>query len=94
MGMGNRGIWALLWVLGVPLPVLVIAYLLLGGGCQNCRIGHAAASLGTVTALASLAGSKVSQLKSFRSFNRENLSHENAPLFFVCDGTWIVDPGC
>jgi hypothetical protein len=35
MGMGNRGIWALLWVLGIPLPVLVIAYLLLGGGCHN-----------------------------------------------------------
>jgi len=51
MGMGNRGIWALLWVLGIPLPVLVIAYLLLGGGCHNWENGHSGGALGTVTAL-------------------------------------------
>ena len=33
MGMGNRGFWALLWVFGIPLPVLVVAYFLFGGGC-------------------------------------------------------------
>jgi hypothetical protein len=35
MAMGNRAIFALLWVLGIPLPVLVIIYLLTGGGCHN-----------------------------------------------------------
>lgn len=35
MAMGNRAIWALLWVLGIPLPILVIAYFLTGGGCHN-----------------------------------------------------------
>jgi hypothetical protein len=32
--MGNRAIWAVLFVLGVPLPLLVIMYLLTGGGCN------------------------------------------------------------
>jgi len=31
--MGNRLIWAVLFVIGVPLPVLAIIYLLTGGGC-------------------------------------------------------------
>jgi hypothetical protein len=35
MGMGNRAIWATLWVLGIPLPVLLVIYLLTGGGCGN-----------------------------------------------------------
>jgi hypothetical protein len=26
--------WALLWLLGVPLPVLVVLYFLTGGGCS------------------------------------------------------------
>jgi len=25
--------WALLWLLGVPLPVLIVLYFLTGGGC-------------------------------------------------------------
>lgn len=33
MAMGNRAFWALLWVIGIPLPVLVVLYLLFGGGC-------------------------------------------------------------
>lgn len=32
--MGNRAFWALLWVIGVPLPVLFVLYLLTGGGCN------------------------------------------------------------
>ena len=35
MAMGNRAIFALLWVLGIPLPILVIIYLLTGGGCHS-----------------------------------------------------------
>jgi hypothetical protein len=35
MAMGNRAIFALLWVLGIPLPILVIAWLFFGGGCGN-----------------------------------------------------------
>jgi len=27
--------WAVLWLLGIPLPVLLVLYLLTGGGCQN-----------------------------------------------------------
>jgi uncharacterized protein YjbJ (UPF0337 family) len=27
--------WALLWLLGVPLPVLLVLYVLTGGGCNN-----------------------------------------------------------
>ena len=34
MSMGNRAIWAGLWVIGIPLPILVILYLLTGGGCN------------------------------------------------------------
>jgi len=26
--------WALLWLLGVPLPILIVLYLLTGGGCN------------------------------------------------------------
>jgi len=26
--------WALLWLLGVPLPVLIVLYFLTGGGCS------------------------------------------------------------
>lgn len=26
--------WALLWLLGVPLPILVVLYFLTGGGCS------------------------------------------------------------
>lgn len=29
--MGNRLFWAMLWVIGIPLPVLVILYLIFGG---------------------------------------------------------------
>jgi hypothetical protein len=28
-------VWAVLWVLGVPLPVLLVLYLLTGGGCTQ-----------------------------------------------------------
>ncbi|MGH7193721.1 MAG: hypothetical protein ACREJM_09340 [Candidatus Saccharimonadales bacterium] len=27
--------WAVLWLLGVPLPVLIVIYFLTGGGCSN-----------------------------------------------------------
>jgi hypothetical protein len=27
--------WAVLWLLGVPLPVLIVLYFLTGGGCSN-----------------------------------------------------------
>ena len=27
--------WAVLWLLGVPLPVLLVIYLLTGGGCNG-----------------------------------------------------------
>jgi hypothetical protein len=30
---GKMG-WALLWLLGVPLPVLIVLYFLTGGGCS------------------------------------------------------------
>jgi hypothetical protein len=32
--MGNRAFWAILWVLGVPLPLLLVLYFLTGGGCN------------------------------------------------------------
>lgn len=35
MAMGNRAIFAILWVLGIPLPILVIAWFIFGGGCNN-----------------------------------------------------------
>jgi hypothetical protein len=35
VSMGNRAIWAFFWVIGVPLPVLVVLYFLTGGGCGN-----------------------------------------------------------
>ncbi len=35
MAMGNRAIWAILWVIGIPLPVLMVLYFLTGGGCGN-----------------------------------------------------------
>jgi hypothetical protein len=30
--MGNRLFWAFLWVIGIPLPILVVLYMLFGGG--------------------------------------------------------------
>ena len=30
--MGNRLFWAMLWVIGIPLPVLFVLYMLFGGG--------------------------------------------------------------
>ncbi|HEV7223550.1 MAG TPA: hypothetical protein VGN42_12665, partial [Pirellulales bacterium] len=27
--------WAVLWLLGVPLPILLVLYLLTGGGCNG-----------------------------------------------------------
>jgi hypothetical protein len=30
--MGNRLFWAFLWVIGIPLPLLVILYMIFGGG--------------------------------------------------------------
>jgi hypothetical protein len=33
MAMGNRAMWAILWVIGIPLPVLIVLYYLTGGGC-------------------------------------------------------------
>ena len=27
--------WAVLWLLGIPLPILLVLYVLTGGGCQN-----------------------------------------------------------
>lgn len=35
MSMGNRAVWAMLWVLGIPLPILLVLYLITGGGCGN-----------------------------------------------------------
>lgn len=35
MGMANRSVWALLWVIGIPLPILMVLYLITGGGCGN-----------------------------------------------------------
>jgi hypothetical protein len=32
--MGNRAIWAILWVIGIPLPILLVLYFLTGGGCN------------------------------------------------------------
>jgi hypothetical protein len=26
--------WAILWLLGIPLPILIVLYLLTGGGCN------------------------------------------------------------
>lgn len=34
MSMGNRAVWAMLWVIGIPLPILLVLYLLTGGGCN------------------------------------------------------------
>ena len=31
MGMGQRGIFALLWVIGIPLPILIVAWFLFNG---------------------------------------------------------------
>jgi hypothetical protein len=33
--MGNRAVWAILWVIGIPLPVLLVLYFLTGGGCHQ-----------------------------------------------------------
>jgi hypothetical protein len=33
--MGNKMFWALLWVIGIPLPVVVILYMIFGGGCHG-----------------------------------------------------------
>jgi hypothetical protein len=30
MAMGNRAFWAMLWVIGVPLPIVAILWLLFG----------------------------------------------------------------
>ena len=30
--MGSRFFWAMLWVIGIPLPILFILYMLFGGG--------------------------------------------------------------
>jgi hypothetical protein len=30
MSMGNRAFWAMLWVVGLPLPIVVILWLLFG----------------------------------------------------------------
>jgi hypothetical protein len=30
--MGNRLFWAMLWVIGIPLPILFILYMIFGGG--------------------------------------------------------------
>lgn len=35
MSMGNRAFWALLWVIGIPLPILIVLYLLTGGSCGS-----------------------------------------------------------
>lgn len=35
MAMGNRAMWAILWVIGIPLPVLIVLYYLTGGGCAQ-----------------------------------------------------------
>ncbi|QDU28721.1 hypothetical protein ETAA8_38260 [Anatilimnocola aggregata] len=32
--MGSKAIWAFFWVIGVPLPVLIVLYFLTGGGCS------------------------------------------------------------
>jgi hypothetical protein len=32
--MGNKMFWAFLWVIGIPLPVVVVLYMLFGGGCS------------------------------------------------------------
>ena len=37
MSMGNRAISAILWVIGVPLPVLIVLYFLTGGGRRVMR---------------------------------------------------------
>jgi hypothetical protein len=29
--MGNRLFWAMLWVIGIPLPILLILYMIFGG---------------------------------------------------------------
>lgn len=35
MSMGNKAIWAFLWVIGIPLPILLVLYLITGGGCNG-----------------------------------------------------------
>lgn len=30
--MGNRLFWAMLWVIGIPLPILFVLYMIFGGG--------------------------------------------------------------
>jgi hypothetical protein len=35
MAIGKRAVFALLWVIGIPLPILLIIYLLTGGGCSG-----------------------------------------------------------
>jgi hypothetical protein len=35
MSMGNRAVWAMLWVIGIPLPILLVLYLITGGGCNS-----------------------------------------------------------
>lgn len=34
MSTGKKSIFALLWIVGIPLPILVIVYFLTGGGCN------------------------------------------------------------
>lgn len=33
--MGGRAFWALLWVIGIPLPVVLVLYMIFGGGCSG-----------------------------------------------------------
>lgn len=35
MGMGNRAIFAFLWVIGIPLPIVLLLYFFFGGGCGS-----------------------------------------------------------
>jgi hypothetical protein len=34
MSMGHKAIFAFLWVIGLPLPIVLILYFLTGGGCN------------------------------------------------------------
>jgi hypothetical protein len=33
--MGNRAFFALLWIIGIPLPIVAILYMITNGGCGN-----------------------------------------------------------
>jgi membrane protein insertase Oxa1/YidC/SpoIIIJ len=32
--MGNKMFFAFLWVIGIPLPVVIVLYMIFGGGCS------------------------------------------------------------